>query len=707
MLRWTPYVFLRVSPFFILGIVVAIYSGNLISPVVAILISLTFIIIYLVLRLWLIKKRFYKYNFILGVTAFSALFFLGYANLQMHNQALDTNHLLYQKQVSAYHGIITSTSKETARTFRYAFEVDRAKDSSLWHPVHGKMYLYISKEAIQPTYGDGLIIVGGPQALQPPMNPGEFNYKQFLSYENIYHSAYVKDNFAIAGHSVPDRLMAFAYKLRSEAALILEKGIPGKQERNIAKALVLGIKDGLDNEIKSAYAASGAMHVLAVSGLHVGIVYGIILLIFKPFRKSKLYNWLLATTSLVVLWLYAMVTGFSPSVLRAVTMFSFIAVAQASGRNTNIYNTLAASAFILLLFNPYLVMSVGFQLSYVAVIGIVYFQPRIYRWFYADSYVLDKIWAITAVSLAAQLVTFPLSVLYFHQFPSFFLLSNLIVIPAAFIILCSGLSLLLFSFVPFLAQLTGELLYWLIHGVNKLVFFIEGLPYSQITDIEITTFQAWMMIIAIIGMALLFEFRKFKYALLAVISLALYNGVEAKQILETRDQQKMVIYNVSSHTVIDLISGNEVVTISDSAFLSDKESQRFHIKPNHLRLSLNNENARDIKMLDLFDGQGKMIIRGQFKLLVLSGINKDFKLGQKLSCDMLLLTQDFHQPVDWLSQQFDFDQLIIDGSMRYYYVDDLLKSLDDQNIAYHSVYHNGALTIDLNQNKYELYRLPY
>ena len=214
----------------------------------------------------------------------------------------------------------------------------------------------------------------------------------------------------------------------------MNNGVEGKQLK-VASALLLGYRENLDKELVKSYASAGAMHVLAVSGLHVGILYLLLTRIFSFLKKvKKVKNGKFILTILIVsfLWFYAIMTGLSASVMRATTMFSFIVIGnELLNRKTSIYNTLAVSAIILMIINPFIVYQVGFQLSYVAVVGIVYLQPKLNRLFYSRYKLVRGVWAITCVSLAAQIATFPLSLHYFHQFSTYFFISNLIVIPAS------------------------------------------------------------------------------------------------------------------------------------------------------------------------------------------------------------------------------------------------------------------------------------
>ncbi len=698
MLRWVPYAFVRITFFFVLGILSAIYFGVFLTISQALLLFGVSAFLYLLSKFFLTKQYFYSSSWVQGIFAFAAIYLLGYLNLTIQNESLQDDHILHYKGITHYSGVIDRPAEEKENTYKYEVEIESVKtDSSNWKAAKGRVYVYVDKKSDLLAYGDIIMVSGAPSEISPPMNPGEFNYKRFLSFRNVYHQDYLTDDFSLIGHEKPSVILAKAFEVRKQASIILAKYIPSDRENNIAQALVLGVKDGIDRDTENAYAASGAMHVLAVSGLHVGIIYGIVLLLFKPFRKTNASNIILAIVSLAVLWSYALVTGFSPSVLRAVTMFSFIAVAQASGRNTNIYNTLAASGFILLMFSPYLIMSVGFQLSFLAVFGIVYIQPRLYNAWVIDNYLLDKIWAITAVSIAAQIATIPLTLLYFHQFPTFFLVSNLAVIPGAFIILCMGLLLLSVSSIQVLAGLVGWLLQKVIFVVNYIVFTLSEIPYSQIIDIEITTLQSWLIIVAIIMVLVLFEKKQLKYLVLSFAVAITFSFVEWKQTIEAAHNQSIVIYRVNNHTAIDFINGSESHLFTDSVFSKDREGMLFHVRPNRLYAGIVNYQVSPIlPKQDSKKAYNTLSWHG-VDILLLNKIDYDVVgLTEQLKFDYIVLTHKFNRDIKWLQENFEFKQVIFDGSLKWYLVEKLKEEADTSDVDYYSVYHNGAKTIKIN-----------
>ena len=522
MFRWIPYAFVRIVVFFCSGVLLAIYQPDILSESIAQLLFLAVCILYLVLAFAFSRRAFNP-----GIVGMVAIFLAGYCNVQLQTDTRKPDHIInIDGPVEYYTAKITKPAEEKDNAWKLQAEIVAVKSEINWDSKQGKILLYIPKKDFEEpfSYGDLILVKGSPQLIQPPGNPGEFDYKKFLAYRKIYHQHYVRAaQVKFLGNAPPNIFMQYAIETRTWADGVLKKYIRGKREQALASALVLGVTDGLDNELLNAYAATGAMHVLAVSGLHVGIIYWMILILFKPFQKGKYSEWVLAILSLLILWAYAFVTGLSPSVLRAVTMFSFVAVARPWNQRTNIYNILAASAFCLLVYDPYMIMSVGFQLSYLAVLGIVSLQPGIYRLWEPKYWFWDEVWKISAVSIAAQVATFSLGLLYFHQFPNYFLLSNLFVIPGSFVVLILGLGLMAVSFMNPVAVAIGWLLEWSIKALNGVVFIVEKLPFSLLDNIHINTLQCWVLILIVAMVFLWIETKKFPILFIVTILCVIFS----------------------------------------------------------------------------------------------------------------------------------------------------------------------------------------
>jgi len=643
-----------------------------------------------------------KFNGVIGLLAFLIVFFFGYFRLQHFKDDFQEIHLVHFKgEFEAYRATVVEqpenkpNSTKAVVTINEIFKNDSAE---FWT---AKVNLYLDKELGKNLkYGDQLLIQGQPNLMVGPMNPGEFDYRNYLIYNNIFHQHFVGDRFVVLGNAPPSTIMYYAFKLRTKCQDILTNMIDDDAVRGVVLALVIGVKDELDVDVRKAYSAAGAMHVLAVSGLHVGIIYAIILLLFKRLGLvNKNRRWQLAVISILVLWLYAFITGLSPSVLRAVTMFSFVAIGKASKRNTNIYNTLAASAFVLLWYNPYLIMSVGFQLSYLAVFGIVYLQPKFYNLLTVKNVLLDKVWAITCVSLAAQIATGPLSILYFHQFPSYFFVSNLFIIPAALVILVLGLVVLIFGWVPFFGEATAWLLSKIVSATNALVYTVEGIPGSVIQGVNIKSYESWLIYFCIVFLILLFSTKKFKYLVWAALMSFSFGLSQIFERSKFIDKSTVSVFNVSNTSVVDFASPNGTSLIGDSAFINNDDKLRFSIQPKRL-ISYQGINVKNDQLklssakiigadLFVFQGESFLIINDPKIQTVIS--------EKRISIDNIILSREAIKDLTQLTALFEFNRIIIDRSNRKYLVDKLTSQADKLNLDIHSISESGFLEINLSR----------
>lgn len=522
----------------------------------------------------------YRYNWLPGIWLPVIFFFIGIFLIHHHT---DKNHSRYYghfiDKTSHWSIQVLEPPVEKKKSVKILASIDyKLGEDSL--PVIGKCLFYFKKspQSLNIKYGDRLIVSNTVRNLKPPSNPDEFNYAKYLSFHNINHQGYLKEGeWSLSGRNRGSRILASIYGLRSEMLLLIQKHLDSEDSRAVANALLLGYKENLDSEIKSFYASTGAMHVLAVSGLHVGIIYlvfsGFLGIVFR-FRQVKYVKPILL---LCLIWAYAILTGLSPSVIRACTMFSFIIIGGSLNKPINIYSSICGSAFLLLIIDPYLITETGFLLSYFAVLGIVYLQPKLYKLIYFRRWLPDRIWAITCVSISAQLATFPISILFFHQFPTYFLVSNLIVIPAAVLILYSGILLFTFSWIPGLVEWIGIWLNFLINALNTAIRWMGSLPYTTISPLTVDIPSTLLIYSLIISLLWFSEVKKpavLYWSLgITILLVCLFNW----QWLQNQRHSEWIVYNVPKSTAINLISNKKSILITDSLLMANPSSQLFHI----------------------------------------------------------------------------------------------------------------------------------
>ncbi len=382
---------------------------------------------------------------------------------------------------------------------------------------------------------------------------------------------------------------SFIFSIRQKVISILDKYLGKNDESSIAKALLIGYKVDLDKDLLQAYSDAGVVHIIAISGLHIGIIYAILLWLFSilPFtKKSKPLRLFLILSGL---WLFVLLTGASPSAVRAAIMFSFIIIGNAFNRTGSVYNSIAASAFLLLCYNPYFLWDVGFQLSYLAVLGIVIAYKPISNWFYFHNKLLQKGWQLCAVSLSAQLFTFPLCLYYFHQLPLLFLLSNLIAIPLASLALCSSLILIAISFLPPLALFFSKSVYALIWLLNHFILKFDSIPYSLWSGISISEFETFLLYLIITTVVFAF-IRKNKTAVkYAIAFLFCFASFKTYKEWKLFHQKKIIVYNIPRHKAVEFIDRNNFFFEGDSEVTTDKLLNNYNLKPVRLAFQLRDE----------------------------------------------------------------------------------------------------------------------
>ncbi|WP_299463061.1 ComEC/Rec2 family competence protein [uncultured Microscilla sp.] len=582
MFKWTSYAFVRFTFFFILGICFGLYK----PPTSIKLWHLLFYgsgAAYIVV--FFISRFFHRFAFtpVTGCLAGLMLFCFGILRTFQVTEAHHPQHLLHQPDtITHYLAVVQNSLQKKTKSYRTRLRVYQAKVKGNWVPAVGQVLLYIKKDSLAPVprlqYGQVLLVQGTPLRVAPPKNPEQFNYRRYLAQQNIHHQHFATSlNYQVIDTSSVHSVLTLSETLRSYCDAQLKALVKGSQEYGIATALLLGVKDHIDSDIKNAYSGAGLMHLLAVSGLHIGFIYLILHLLLKPLKQLPGGELWYLLTMVGCLWLYAFITGLSASVMRAVTMFSVMAVAKATNRRTNIYNTLAVSAFALLVYNPLMVTSVGFQLSYIAVAGIVYIQPKVYQWLHFTHWLPDYLWQLTSVSIAAQIATFPLALYYFHQFPNYFLLSNLLVLPLAPVLLVLGIFTLLLSFVPWLSEILGYLLRLFIETLNMVIVALNKLPLAITEGIYLRTADLWLIYVSVISFFWVFQYKKLYYLKISVGCILVLAGARLYNNHQCQQQQEFAIFQLNKHPHLQFTQGTQSFFIAKAGLQHEHQTLGFNI----------------------------------------------------------------------------------------------------------------------------------
>jgi len=686
--------FVRLLFPFIFGILTSIYSSEQSSILIFAL-----VVLFVAFVLYVAFPRIfhtYRNSWVAGILINSTLFCAGFYLTVLQTQCFDKSHFSnYLDSTDCFYVKALKPPIEKEKSVKVMMEVLAVKQSEIWKNTTGRAMFYFQKDSSsqQIKYGDCLLLKAKVIDVSPPQNPSEFDYKQFLAFHSIYQQAYVSSSkWTFTRVNEGNWMLKQAFAFREKLLDIFQKnGISGN-EYAVGAALILGYEDKLDQDIINSYASTGALHVLSVSGLHVGIVYIVFSWLLSFFDRIKKGNIIKAVLLLFIVWFYAMLSGLSPSVLRSATMFSFIIISNSFNKNSDIYNTLAVSCFLLLMINPFMIMEVGFQLSYLAVLGIVLIQPRLYELWETDNWLLDQIWTITTVSIAAQLVTFPLGLLYFHQFPNYFLFSNLLVIPVSTVILYLGILVFALSKVSFMVAFLSKLLSYSILFLNESVKFIEKLPYAMIQGISISVFETWLIYFMIIVLFSFFVIKKIEYLRLTLVAVILFLLIQCLDSFQESRQKKIVVYNIPKTVAYDFISGKNTVFIGDSSLTNNNSQMLFHIKHNWWDLGVDQQQIIASEKINnhrdnyLFARNGFI----QFYDKRIAIVSEKPKEHKKIKVDYLILSKNPTLKIADLRNNYEFGKLIIDSSNPCWKTSRWMKEATNLNIECYSVIDSGA-----------------
>lgn len=681
---WHQIPFVRIVIPITIGIGINMFFPVPVS-VIALLLSISIIALFIIWKVF----RFQFNNFVFG-TSFNLVFFL--SGIALHTSH---NHLNYQQHFTKTTGEyllvdISEPGQMRKNSIKCKANVLQVIQQGKPIAVDGNLLIYFEKDSVilsQLKYGTRLLIKNTSQEIKGPQNPYEFNYKRYLAFNQIYRQAYItKNNFLVFDQLGGNLLWKIAYQAQSFFNESLLKYVQGVNEIAISKALLYGFDDEIDPELVRAYSNTGTLHVLAVSGMHVGLIFWLINLVLKYFDKRQYQRILKAIISLIIIWAYSLLCGLSPSILRASVMFSFVALGNMVKNKPNINNTLAASAFVLLLFDSNMLSNVGFQLSFLAVFGIVSIQKYFKRWFTFNHKFGNEIWNIISVSIAAQLATFPLGLLYFHQFPVYFIASNLLIIPLTTIVIFVAIAMIfmaglaqLFSMFSYAAMAFGWMVKWLIWITNIIVLWLEKLPFSFISGIQINEIETILLFIAVAYTCNYFITRKqylAKLGLLFFVLVFMVNGYEDYKI----QQQKFVtVYNINKTFAMQIFDGNKSVLIADSSLINDADKFHFHLQQHIWACGIT-----EVDTIRLTNN------------LQISLNNMKLNIGNSVLPNYTnILTQKTF--IDTNSIQIKNETIVISSKLKNHQAQIIAKLLKNKNINVNNVLENGAFTFNIEQ----------
>ena len=560
-------------------------------------------------------------------------------------------------------------------------------DSASCENIKGKAILYLQKDSnsLSLKSGDKLIIYTTLSLPEKTGNPDEFDFGRHLLRNGICGTGYASaERWKRISGADGFSLMQLAQRCRLKLLDISRKMNIDGNEFAIISALTLGYTDAISPELRDSFSVTGASHILSVSGLHVGIIYvmlGLMLGFLDKWKRTRKIKWIAV---ILFLWFYAFVTGLSPSVSRSVFMFSLFALAKITERQSSVYNNIFLSAFVLLIINPMWLFNVGFQLSYSALLSILYFQPKIAKWLVFKNRILTYCWELTSVSIAAQLGAAPLCLYYFHQFPNYFLLSNFVGVPLSGIIICLNLALLITNSIPMI----GSIVSWLLVTTTKLMYgglkIIENLPFVT-TNIWIDSVQLILIYASVFAVGLLMYKIKYKYFLLFFVSAILFFGINIFRAVSDTNIDELVVFNSKRSVTVNMVNSRQNTVITNNVETSKTLAKDFWL---HHGIA-----APDYHILDTIFGIDAFRFADKNFVVISSNKIYDRYATTHLKTDYLIITKGVSPSENLLKYYFAPKCIVLTadvGTKSKRVFERLSKT---KSIGYYSIAEQGAFRI--------------
>jgi competence protein ComEC len=695
-MNWSSRPMVRIFFLLLAGILLAWWvpvvrqAGELWLVVVMALLSL---IAYTVYR----KNRSWKWRWVNGLI-FSLLILL--AGIYLTVARLVEKPLIYTDKQETFVAEVVAEPAETEKSVKMILELKKTVSGDSLLLNGQRVMAFFEKDSLsrQLQYGDVLVFQGNLKQPEGPKNPGEFDYAAFLALHDIYAAVYVRQHKWNWLGSEENSLYVLATRVRHYLLKALQKNGVAGNDYAVAAAILLGYDQLMDPELQQQYATAGAMHILCVSGLHVGIIFLILDFMLGFLRRNRFQRYLKVILLLTLIWFYALLTGLSPSVMRASVMISLFIIASLFKRYNDVYNTLAASAVLLLFFNPLLIFNVGFQLSYSAVLGILKFYKPVYGMVYIKNVVADKIWSVMAVSIVAQLGTFPLAAHYFHFFPVYFWLSNIFIFPLSFAIIGGGMIFMLFSWLPVVSGVLGTILSGFVFVLNYIIGLVKYLPYNGIDDLYFPwpkVVLSYALILMLIPLLLKRMIKLTIPVLSVVLLLLLFNTWHKYSVFS---QNRMVFYSIPGHHAYDFIRGKEHLLVVDSALAHDQGKMDYHFQNSRIAWGLaadkvSEDDVVENRMLQLYYN-GSFGMFGPYRFFVPGG-RRYYKSGSVIEVDFVIISGKKKQNLQELLDIIKFDSLIIDSSVPYWKQKRLEEQAAELKVRYYNVNRQGAFLVEM------------
>lgn len=607
-----------------------------------------------------------------GFLSYISFFFIGTLCLNIHTHYKQLNHYSNTLKEGEHHEFVLQIYKQLKPNqyhLKYLAKVKQVNDKK----VSG--IILIQTDTSQQLNIDNLLFTKGLiKTIKKPLNPHQFDYNAYMKKQQVYHQLSLNATNSIQLNNTTS-IYGYAAEIRSKINATLKNHNLSKENLSIINALLLGQRQDISKETYTEFTNSGAIHILAISGLHIGLLMLILSWILKPLQYFKSGKQFIPLIIIVILWLYAFLAGFSASVVRAVTMFSLFTIAHYHKRITNTYNTLFISAFILLLFNPFYLFDIGFQLSYLAVFAIIWIKPLFDKLWSPKNVVLKKGWNIFTVTIAAQLGILPLSLYYFHQFPGLFFITNLVIIPLLGLLLTIGMVTLIFAYYGWIPNFLISILDMAIQFLTDFVRYIsskEAFLFTNISFNHLNLITTYFLIITTILLWKKFSFRNFSLLLIAILSIQLVNLSNKSEY----QKEEFIVFNQYKSTLIANRKNDMLTYTSNNNQYGYKKLLDY--STNEFINKISQDSLKNVFMINQ-------------KLILL--LDKKGIYDITFKPDIIVLTDSPRVNLNRVIQQLQPKQIIIDNNNYKSYIKRWKATCIQQKIPFHITCEKGAAVI--------------
>ncbi len=661
---------IKICLFFVLGIILYPYINVTFIEIISI-----FTLVLLLFAFIVFKKIFLEFGsvFILFLAVL-----LGLSTTSIHDVKQHKNHYLHLNAIQNKNEIIVALGeklKSTVKNVRYEATVLKIKGVE----TEGKIIVSIKKNQSLPNfeYGTKVRFTSKIQLLTTARNPNQFDYKKYLENKSIFGQIYVSSNEISYAPPSKFSFRTIASRIRNTILENLEKNHFKKEELHVFAALLLGQQQDISKEIMQDYQYAGAIHVLSVSGLHVGLLLGFITILLSPLPNTRKNAIIKLVIILISLSFFGILAGLSPSVLRSVTMFSFVAIGMFFRRSVNFYNTLFISAFLLLLLNPSFLYDVGFQLSYLALFFIVWAQPLLASLYKPKNKITTSIWDIITVSTAAQIGTLPISIYYFHQFSGLFFVTNCIILPLLSIIMGIGIVVLLMAaancfWLPIVKLM--ELSIWFI---NSIIHKIASFEQFVMKDIPFTNWMMMGLYLVICTFILFLKKPDFRKIMIAFCSIILFQISMIDNKFQTEKSEEFIVFSKNKSSLFAERKGQEITIISN-------ENEKNNVALKNYVVAHSSKIVSRKKLQNMYYFHSKKIVV----------IDSSCVFLPKSKPEIFVLIQSPKVNLETIIHSYKPKQIVADASNYKSYVALWKATCLKENIPFHAVAEKGYYKID-------------